>query len=90
MLSSEGYLAGTEHAILTEEYVYRRGDDRSELLARPDETTNVSEEHPDVAADLDAKLDEWLAEEGVPFDDKRREADVSPEMQAQLEDLGYL
>ena len=87
---NDGYLDGTEHAILTEEYVYRRGDDRSELLSRPDEGTDVSGEHPDVAAELDAKLDEWLADEGAPFDGKRRESEVTPEMQAQLENLGYL
>lgn len=87
---NEGYLLGTENAILTEEFVYRRGNDRAELLARSDEDTDVSDDHPDVAAELDAALDDWLAREGVPFDGKRREADVSPEMAAQLEDLGYL
>ena len=87
---NEGYLVGTEHAILTEEYVYRRGDHRSELLARPDEETDVSDDHPDVAAELDAELDEWLSSEGVPFDGKRRDAEVTPEMAAQLENLGYL
>ncbi|ESP86921.1 sulfatase-like hydrolase/transferase [Candidatus Halobonum tyrrellensis] len=87
---NDRYLAGTEHALFTDEFAYRRGDDRSELLRLPDEERDVSAADPERAAALDAALDDLLATDGVPFDGERREGSYTPEMRTHLRSLGYL
>lgn len=87
---NERYFEGTEHALFAEEFAYRRGDDRSELLRLPDEERDVSAERPDEAAAFATALDDLLAGDGAPFDGERREGAYTAEMQEQLQDLGYL
>jgi len=79
-------------AIRTHEYKYIRGSDGSQELydikTDPEETTNIADTHDDIAADLDAKLDEWL--ESFEQTDPDNETTMSEDTKARLEDLGYL
>lgn len=77
-------------ALRTTEYKYQHSDDGTELFRLPDETTDITSEYPDVAADLDTKLHEWFETEGVPVTEQRQEGRFTDEMRAQLADLGYL
>ncbi|WP_254830853.1 sulfatase [Haloglomus salinum] len=73
----------------TETHRYQRSEDRTELLALPGETTDVSESEPELAAELEARLDEWLATEGKPVGEGR-DAEFDDAMRRQLSDLGYV
>ena len=68
---------------------YQLSEDRAELLALPDETTDVSEKEPELAAELNQLLDEWLVTEGVPVGEAR-DAEFDDAMRRQLSDLGYV
>lgn len=87
---NDRYFGGTENALFTESFAYRRGDDRAELLALPDEERDVSDRHPDERAALAAALDDRLATDAAPFDGERRDGAYTDGMRAQLRDLGYL
>jgi len=76
-------------ALRTDRFVYQRSDDGADLFERPDETTDVSGRYPEVAAELDETLSEWLEAHGQPADEGRA-GDFSTSKQRQLEDLGYL
>lgn len=80
---------GALHAIRTEAIKYQRSDDRADLFELPDEKTNVIEEYPEVAVDLDARLSEFLKTDGRPVEEHRR-AEFSDAMKRQLRDLGYV
>lgn len=80
---------GALHAIRTAEFKYQRSDDRAELFALPDEGMDVSEEYPEVTADLDERLSEFLETDGRPVDEHRR-AEFTDAMERQLRDLGYV
>jgi arylsulfatase A-like enzyme len=79
-------------ALRTDRYKYIRGSDGARELydvqADPGEVTDVAESTPEVVAELDAQLDEWLGS----FDHAEHTDDVSmdDETKARLEDLGYL
>lgn len=78
----------TLHAIRSLEYKYLKSDDRSELFSLPDETTDVRDAHPDVAARMDERLEEWLrtVDDGV----RGERAEFTDAMEEQLRQLGYL
>jgi len=76
-------------ALRTKEFKYQKSAAGSELYRLPDEDTDVSEDYPDVATDLDEKLTEWLETEGQPVGGPR-EGEFSDAMREQLEDLGYM
>jgi arylsulfatase A-like enzyme len=79
-------------AIRTEQYKYIRGSDGStelyDILADPDETNVLSDNHDCVVSDLDTKLDEWL--ESFDHADQTGDVSMDEDTKAQLEDLGYL
>ena len=81
----EGLLTG----LRTEAHRYQRSEDRAELLVLPDEATDVSDAKPELAAELDKRLDEWLATEGAPVGEGR-DAEFDEAMRRQLSDLGYV
>jgi uncharacterized sulfatase len=81
--------AGLLTGLRTETHRYQRSDDRAELLRLPDETTDVSDSEPELAAELDERLDEWLATEGAPVGEGR-DAEFDDAMRRQLSDLGYV
>lgn len=76
-------------ALRTERFVYQQSEDRTELFERPDESTDVSKQYPDVVAELDEKLQSWLEKYGQPVDEGH-EGDFSISKERQLRDLGYL
>lgn len=84
------FLSGTVTSARTVDYRYQRGDNRTDLYRLPDESTDVSESAPDIAERLDGDIDSWLATHGVPSDTREQAAEFTPEMEKQLEDLGYL
>jgi len=87
------YHRGPLSALRTPEYKYLRSPDRSELFALPDETTDVTDDHPSVARDLDDRLTDVLDDIGHPEDRpqaSRPDGAYSDAMREQLADLGYL
>lgn len=81
--------SATLSALRTEEFRYQQSEDGSELFALADESRDVAEAHPEVADDLAAKLDAWLAEYGQPIEGGRT-GEFSEAVQRQLSDLGYM
>jgi uncharacterized sulfatase len=76
-------------AVRTPTHRYQRSEGRAELLALPDEIRDVSDEEPELAAELDEQLSEWLETEGVPVG-AARDAEFNDAMRRQLSDLGYV
>ena len=79
----------TVTALRTETHRYQRSDDRAALFALPDETTEVSGAEPEVVAELDRALEQWLRSQGSPVG-KGRSAEFDDAMRRQLSDLGYV
>jgi uncharacterized sulfatase len=76
-------------ALRTHAHKYQRSEDRSELFELPDETTDVSDAQPELAAELDEKLDAWFDAIGtVAATDASAEFDQAT--QRRLRDLGYV
>jgi arylsulfatase A-like enzyme len=80
-------------AVRTAEYKFIRGSDGNRELYHvaedSAERSSLVDEHPDVAADLEAHLDEWLGS----FDHAETgeaDVDISDARKKQLEELGYL
>ena len=85
------YHQSTVHAIRTGEYKYVLSDDGAELFHLPDESTDVSDRQPDVAASLEAELSSFLDTAGRPVTGEADgESQMTGAMRKQLEDLGYL
>lgn len=84
------FRSGVLTSARTPEYRYQRGDDRVDLYRLPDESTDVSESHPDEVERLDAEIDSWLEAHDVSGESRGRTAEFSRDMAKQLEDLGYL
>ncbi|WP_049904560.1 sulfatase [Natrialba asiatica] len=78
--------------IRTDEWKLIRGSDGSlelyDVGSDPEESANVADQHPDVVADLQAELDEWVNS----FEHAEHDGSVSmrDETKERLEDLGYL
>ncbi len=79
-------------AIRTEEYKYVRGSNGSEELydveQDPEERFDLASTEPEIAADLAARLDDWVDS----FEHAEREGDVemTEATKGRLQDLGYL
>ena len=80
---------GTVHAVRTKQFRYERSDSLARLLDLPDEDTDVSEAHPDVAAELSATLDAWVEANATPVE-ARSDSRLDDAMREQLRDLGYV
>jgi uncharacterized sulfatase len=76
-------------ALRTERFLYQQSDDRAELFKLPDETTDVSQQYPEMVDELKEKLEMWLETYGQPADEGL-EGDFSASKEKQLRDLGYL
>ena len=73
----------------TAEYKYQRSDDRVDLFELPDETADVSDDHPDVADRFAGWYDEWYEQYGQPVE-STASASHSDAAKQRLEDLGYV
>jgi len=80
---------GTVHALRTKQFRYERSDSMERLLDLPDEDTDVSEAHPDVAEELSATLDAWVEANADPVE-ARTDSRLDDAMRRQLRDLGYV
>ena len=79
-------------AVRTEEYKFIRGSDGNRELYHvaedSAERSSLVDERPEVAAELEARLDEWL--DSFEQADAEGEVDISGARKKQLEELGYL
>jgi arylsulfatase A-like enzyme len=73
----------------TLDYRFQHSDDRTELFEPPDEETDVSDEHPELAAEFERTITEWLETEGQRVEGGE-ESNLTDDMRAQLRDLGYV
>lgn len=73
-------------AIRTREFKYLESAADSHLFALPDETTDVSDDYPEVVETLSGVADEWVDWTAAETD----EAEFTDDMREQLADLGYL
>lgn len=73
----------------THEYKYLRSESRTTLYQLPDETNDVSDEHPVIVAKLDSHLDQWIENRDERYGNSP-EGQFSEAMEQQLEDLGYM
>ncbi|MFC6723326.1 sulfatase [Halobium palmae] len=85
---TERFHEGELSCIRSAEFKYQRSADRAELFRLPDETTDVSENYPDIAARLDAELDRRVSD--TASYDRSKDAEFTDAMEEQLRDLGYL
>ncbi|WP_240452006.1 sulfatase [Halostella salina] len=83
------YHEGTLTGLRTHQYRLKKSENRVDLHALPDETTDVADAHPKIAAELNDELSEWLATEGQPIA-TGEDSELSEAMQKQLRDLGYM
>lgn len=75
-------------ALRTEEFKYQQSEAGHDLFELPDEERDVSGEYPEVTAELQATLEEWLAGPGQPVGESRH-GEMDDPMRQQLRDLGY-
>jgi uncharacterized sulfatase len=80
---------GTLTSLRSREYRYDRADDGSDLSRLPDETTPVADDDTGVRGRMDAAVEAFLGAHSRQRDSEGA-ATFTPEMEAQLEDLGYL
>jgi uncharacterized sulfatase len=73
----------------SERFRYLWSDNKSELFELPDELTDVSDKHPEVAERFEAELTNWLSKEGQPIS-CGTEDNLTESMRRQLRDLGYV
>lgn len=76
-------------AARTKEYKLLSSEDRTDLFELPDESTNVSDEHPELLSELTSSVSEWLDREAQPIGEPKQN-ELSESMKARLSDLGYL
>lgn len=76
-------------SIQTKQWRYQSSEDRRELFSYPDEITDVSDTHIDLAVEFDELLRNWIDDFGEPVGEVGV-AEFDKEMEKQLRDLGYL
>ncbi|EMA49506.1 sulfatase [Halococcus thailandensis] len=86
----ERYHEATLHALRTDEFKYLKSDERAELFALPDETSDVSDDESAVVENLDDELETILETDGQPVSTEDRDGEFTDAMKQQLSDLGYL
>lgn len=83
------YHADMLTSLRTKQFRYEQSTDRSRLFRLPNETADVAAEYPDVAAELEDQLSEWLETTGQPIT-TGAETNLTEDMREQLRDLGYV
>lgn len=87
--SNDKIQSGLVHCFRQDGWKYLRGADSTFLYELPDEETDRSADRPELCAEYDRRLDEWLDRYGSPLyaDDR---ADFGDDVKQQLADLGYV
>ncbi|WP_336362062.1 sulfatase [Halalkalicoccus salilacus] len=79
-------------AIRSSDYKFIRGSDGTrelyDIVADPEERHDLIDENPEIADDLEAKLDDWL--DSFEHADTSGSVSMTQSTQDRLEDLGYL
>jgi uncharacterized sulfatase len=75
-------------SVRTPEWKYLANDDRRRLYRLPDEETDVTEDHPEIAEKLQSVLDAEAIDWAADYDAEAVEFDA--EARSRLQDLGYL
>jgi uncharacterized sulfatase len=86
---TDRYHGGLLTSYRTLEYRFQTSEDRNELFVPPDEETDVSDEYPDAAAELQQTVDRWLETEGSQINAEEGSR-LTEDMRAQLRELGYV
>jgi uncharacterized sulfatase len=76
-------------ALRTKEFKLQKSEEGIDLFKLPDEGEDVSEQYPEVAENLEKKLDSWMEEYGQRFGESG-DGELSDAMRSQLKDLGYV
>lgn len=76
-------------ALRTDTYRYQESESGSDLFALPDEESDVTEDLPEIAAELSGTLEKWVKRHGQPVGAGER-SEFSGAVQRQLRDLGYV
>jgi len=84
------FAASEVTAIQDDRFKLTVAEDRTSLFELPDELTDRSETYPEVAANMEAFVTEFLATKGAPVGGRGREAEYSEAMKSHLSDLGYV
>ena len=80
---------GAVTGVRTKQFRYQKSTDMTKLFALPDETRDVSTEHPQVVEQLDNALETWLEEVGSTVE-ATGHSELTDAMRRQLRDLGYV
>jgi uncharacterized sulfatase len=76
-------------ALRTKEFKLQKSEEGVDLFKLPDEGKDVSKQYPEVAENLEKKLDSWMEEYGQRFGESG-DGELSDAMRSQLKDLGYV
>lgn len=87
--NTDRYHSGFLTSYRTLTHRFQTSEDRDELFAPPDEETDVSDEYPEIATDLQQKVSQWLDTNGGRVSTEQ-ESRLTEDMRAQLRDLGYV
>jgi uncharacterized sulfatase len=87
--NTDRYHSGFLTSYRTLTHRFQTSEDRDELFVPPDEETDVSDEYPEIATDLQQKVSQWLDTNGGRVSTEQ-ESRLTEDMRAQLRDLGYV
>lgn len=73
----------------TRDFRFEYSEDHSALFKPPDEETDVSGNYPDLVAEFEATVTDWLETEGQTVEGGE-ESNLTDEMRDQLRNLGYM
>lgn len=76
-------------SIRSSEWRYQRSSQREELYQLPNESRDVSSQHPERVEEMTTRIDDWMSEYGEPVGETGT-ADFDDATEEHLRDLGYL
>jgi arylsulfatase A-like enzyme len=84
------YHPGMLTAFRSVDFKYLKSSERTVLYKLPNETEDVSDSYPDVAAIFDQYASEWLATHKNNATASQRDQELDPQIQEHLSNMGYL
>jgi arylsulfatase A-like enzyme len=86
---SSGFHEAAVTAAVSREFRYEHSSNFQRLYKLPDERTDVSEEHPDVAEAMETAVEDFSEGPGQPIR-ANQTSKLDEDMRRQLRDLGYV
>lgn len=77
-------------AVRTTTHKFEKSDSRTVLYELPDEETDVIDDQPAIAEQLNEEYTTFLEALGQPYSDERQKTKLSPSTRKSLKDMGYL